>query len=297
MIINSAITSALNAMGRNFPYPGGFGQFIADILSQISTGTVGSTAAGADIDAVCLGGGQCTPDPDTTSAAGAGLTFGYQAGRMRVGQNIVNISAGTIRLAASSANYVEADATGKVSANTSGFTAGRCRLWIVNTGVATVSLPPINPRALLECPAPHAVTAGMVSTALATKSLTISTGDVTGGNSWIMVVPAAGNVSAAVFCSATAVPASDASYWSMSLVNHGQGGEKVAMVASDNWANSTRAAGGAAMTAFVPRELNLNAGNLSVAAGDVLEFALSAAGTNPPPISRGVLRVDVAASV
>jgi hypothetical protein len=69
-----------------------------------------------------------------------GLTWGYYGGTAMIGGTPTPIANGTITLAASATNYVEAEpSTGAVSSNTTGFTAGRTRLYQVVTGASTVS--------------------------------------------------------------------------------------------------------------------------------------------------------------
>ncbi len=69
-----------------------------------------------------------------------GLVWGYYGGTAAVAGVPTQIANGTITLTASATNYVEADpATGAVSANTTGFTAGRIRLHSVVTGASTVT--------------------------------------------------------------------------------------------------------------------------------------------------------------
>lgn len=73
----------------------------------------------------------------STSAA---LTFGYYGGVVSIGGTPTQVSNGTVALTASATNYVEADpATGAVSANTTGFTAGRLPLYQVVAGASTVT--------------------------------------------------------------------------------------------------------------------------------------------------------------
>lgn len=68
----------------------------------------------------------------------SGLTWGYYGGVVRVSGVATVIANGTIALTASASNYIEADsATGAVSKNTSGFTAGRIPLYTVVAGAST----------------------------------------------------------------------------------------------------------------------------------------------------------------
>lgn len=74
-------------------------------------------------------------------AGTSGLTFGYYGGIMLVDGVLTSISDGTVALTASQTNYVEATRAGVVSANTSGFTAGRIPLYTaVTSGSAITTL-------------------------------------------------------------------------------------------------------------------------------------------------------------
>ena len=71
----------------------------------------------------------------TTSA----LTWGYYGGTMTVDGVLTQISNGTILLAASVTNYLEADRTGAIFVNSIAFTAGRTPLYSIITGVSTIT--------------------------------------------------------------------------------------------------------------------------------------------------------------
>lgn len=68
-----------------------------------------------------------------------GLTWGYYGGYLFVNGVLTSIADGTVSLTASNTNYVEATAAGVVSANVSGFTAGRIPLYEVSAGSSTIS--------------------------------------------------------------------------------------------------------------------------------------------------------------
>jgi hypothetical protein len=69
-----------------------------------------------------------------------GLVWGYFGGAVMVGGVPTQVANGTLTLAASATNYIEADpSTGEVSSNTTGFTAGRTRLYTVAAGTSTVT--------------------------------------------------------------------------------------------------------------------------------------------------------------
>jgi hypothetical protein len=97
------------------------------------------------------------------------LTWGYYGGRMLVDGVLTSIANGTLSLTSSSTNYIEATAAGVVSANTTGFTAGRIPLYTVTTNTTTVSSyndfrSPIDPRFV-----PH-----KVSIAITTANVTLT---------------------------------------------------------------------------------------------------------------------------
>jgi hypothetical protein len=75
-------------------------------------------------------------DPATTT----GLTWGYKAGKVRNDNTIWEVSAGTLTLTANATNYIEVNpADGTVSANTTGFTAGRIPLYVAVTGGSSIT--------------------------------------------------------------------------------------------------------------------------------------------------------------
>lgn len=59
------------------------------------------------------------------ASATTGLTLGYYGGSLGLAEQKVNVADGTIALTDNATNYVEVDAAGSVSKNTSGYTAGR----------------------------------------------------------------------------------------------------------------------------------------------------------------------------
>lgn len=70
----------------------------------------------------------------------AALTWGYLGGTVSISGTPTQVANGTVTLAASATNYIEANpATGAVSVNQTGFTSGRTPLYSVVTGAATVS--------------------------------------------------------------------------------------------------------------------------------------------------------------
>lgn len=69
----------------------------------------------------------------------SGLTWGFYGGDILVDGVLTEIANGTVALTASATNFVEATRAGSLSANTTGFTAGRIPLYEVVTGTATVT--------------------------------------------------------------------------------------------------------------------------------------------------------------
>lgn len=78
-------------------------------------------------------------DFDEDASITKGLTWGWQAGRVRNDNAVTDVAAGTLTLTASTTNYVEVTPAGNVSANTSGFTAGRIPLRTVITGASAIT--------------------------------------------------------------------------------------------------------------------------------------------------------------
>jgi len=73
------------------------------------------------------------------ASACSALTWAYYGGRHWNGTNVVLLSNGTLSLTNNATNYIEATTAGVVSANTSGFTAGRIRIAKVVTASGAVS--------------------------------------------------------------------------------------------------------------------------------------------------------------
>ena len=78
---------------------------------------------------------------DEKSSTTTGLTWGYQAGLLRVTNSIVAVTTGTVGLTDDAVNYVEIKTDGTVTKNTVGFTSGRLALRLITcaSGVQTVS--------------------------------------------------------------------------------------------------------------------------------------------------------------
>ena len=100
------------------------------VPSQSAKETTANNLHAAASPALLLGYNQST----TT-----GLTWGYLEGNMLVDGVLTFIAAGTLALTASATNYIEATRAGVVSANTTGFTAGRIPLYEAVTGAAAIT--------------------------------------------------------------------------------------------------------------------------------------------------------------
>jgi len=83
-------------------------------------------------------------DPDTT----VDTAFGYNAGRIRKDNKIINVAGGTVDLTDDSRNYIEVGPTGAVSANATGFTKGSIPLYVVYVASEDIKTP-IDKRAFL----------------------------------------------------------------------------------------------------------------------------------------------------
>jgi len=69
----------------------------------------------------------------------SGLQWGYNGGTLLVDGALTPIAAGTVTLTASATNYLEADRSGAVSVNTTGYSAGAIPLYTLVCGAATVT--------------------------------------------------------------------------------------------------------------------------------------------------------------
>jgi hypothetical protein len=246
---------------------------LEEIFAQILAAAIGITANAGDVDALALGGGHFTQDTDTTT----GLTFGYKAGRFHNGSALVSVSAGTILLSASASNYVEVSRAGTVSANTSGFTAGRLPLWTIITGSSSITSVTIS-KPLMTLIGEDGITGALMSTAAKTKPMELLAGTISATKTIRFRVPVAGTIAAAGLIAGTTVAANDTNYWTFGIVNKGAAGAGSTVVVDGTAAaNSTKATGGSAVTADVGRSFTLTgtSADLVVAAGDVLVLTIT----------------------
>lgn len=266
-----AQSQAINRAVRLDPTIGlDFADELNALWALIDAGNVGITANAKDVDAIALGGGAISHDPDTTS----GLTLGFTAGRINFNATPVSVSAGTVVLSSSSTNYVEADAVGVVSSNTGGFTTGSCPLWIIVTGVSSISTF-TQRRTLMTVITAGGITGTQLSTAGKTKTTVVVVGTLSATGEVKVPLPnVAGVVTDIRVAVDTTIAASDTNYWQFSAVNKGAAGTGTTDVLSTAAANSTKVTNGSAVTAYVARSLTLHGtgANLITAAKDILVF-------------------------
>jgi hypothetical protein len=242
---------------------------IINLWASIDAGSIGITATAIDVDSLALGGGHFSRDADTTT----GLTFGYKAGRFHNGLTVVSVSAGTIALSASNTNYVEVNRAGTVSANTSAFTSGSLPLYTVVCGSEAISTVTVS-KPLMTLIGSAGVVGSMLSTAGATKEFVVLAGTLSATGDFVVPLPnVAGTISRIGLVVETTVAANDTDYWTFGVVNKGAaGGGTAVVVDATAAANSTKATGGSACTAYVQRDLTLTgvAGDKIVTAKNVL---------------------------
>lgn len=295
MGLSSTQINALNSGNPNALSVGaGVGDLLSDIYSQLSSGNFGIKNLSADIDALTLGGGAFTYDPDSSG----GLNFAYKAGRAWVeGTGYAAIAASSVGLSASSTNYVEASAAGAISKNTVGFSQDKLPLYVVITGPATItSVTPWKP--LLRVRPTGGYPGAVLSTAASTKMVQVPLGTVSATASFLIHAPshAATLVKAALLVDTT-VGTDAANIWTPTLTNKAGGGGTNAMLATGN-GNTNNATGGSAFTAFSQRVFAVNptAGNVQTAAGDCLQCILTKASA-APNLTNAVLLLEFSFAV
>lgn len=272
-------------------YP--MGAELNDLWAAIDGGNIGITAVAGDVDALAKAAASrplaFAQNLDTT----VGLTFGHKGGCAMFAQSLVSVAAGTIALANTAVNYVEVNAAGTVSANTTGFTAGSVPLYLVTCAAGAISLV-VNARVLLRAMQDAGITGKMMAASPKTKCVSIPLGTVSASGDLTIVTPAAaGKLIRASIALKTTVAADDTNYWTFGLVNKGAAGSGTTkMIDSTVAANSTKATGGSAITGYIKRALTLAADpDANHAAEDVLVFSMvkAAAGAN---LVEAVLRLD-----
>jgi hypothetical protein len=280
--------SSLNRISRPFStvYTGGFGQLMQDMLTELSSGTIGCTSEGYDIDSLCLGGGAFSYDPVASALVG-GLSFVYYAGTVRAGGAVTTTAGATLTLTGSATNYIEVDSAGTVHVNTAGFTAGRYGLYTVVTGSASITSV-TSAKTLISWTPPGSITGALLSAAAATRSADVKVGTLTATATYLTFAPCTGTLTAASLVSPLAVASSDTNYWTMSVTNLGAAGSGMEALLAATAANTTKATGGNALAVNVPQALALGA-TLAVNDGDVLAVTFTASGA-PSPLTGAAAR-------
>lgn len=244
---------------------------LEEIFAAITDAAIGITASAADIDAACLGG--------YLFAVGthSGLNFAYGAGRFHDGSAIVTVSAGTVLLTANQTNYIEVARDGTVSANISAFTAGRLPLYTAVAGASTIGTV-TNRKPLYTLIGTAGITGTQLSTAAATKELTVQLGTISATTTILVSAPNVASVLAGLrIAVGTTVTTSDTDYWTIAAVNKGPAGSGTTDVLDTGAANTTKVTGGSAITANVARAATLHGtgANLVLAANDVIAITLT----------------------
>lgn len=289
--LSAAQTAALAQDNRQFAqqFAGGLPQLIEDLKADVSSGNIGITAAAWDVDALALGGSNYALNSDTTT----GLTLGHRGGRVFNGLANVTTAAGTVTLTPSSTNFVEVSATGVVSANTVGFTAGRLPLWTVVTGVSAIST--ITRSASVYCVQGLAgITGQLLSAPGKTKELHVLLGTISATTAFRVIAPnTAGRLVKAVLVVDTTVGSDNTNFWTFDLVNRGASGTGTTPMLLATDTNTTKTTGGSGISADVARTLSLNGTptNLDTAADNVLRFTATKAAAAPNLVG-ALLRLD-----
>jgi hypothetical protein len=111
---------------------------MADSTTNLNSITANTSGAAAQANALVDAASPATLF-GRNSATTTALTWGFFGGKMLVDGVLTTIANGTVALTASNTNFVEATRAGVVSANTTGFTAGRIPLYQVVTGGSTIT--------------------------------------------------------------------------------------------------------------------------------------------------------------
>ena len=289
--ISTPVRLALNSVSP-IALAAGFklGDQLDQILSNVSAGNLGITAAAADVDAVAAGGGSVSRNPD----ADAGLTMGYTAGRVWVdGGAFVAVAAGAIALSPSTTNYVEVDATGAVSKNNVGFSQDKCPLFTAVTTSTEISSV-TQAKAINRCRPPGGYPGAVLSTAAKTIRLQQQLGTIAASSSFLIPSPShAAKLSRVALVVDTAIAMSASDYWTFTVQNKGIDGSGVNQLLDATAVNTTNTSG-SAIAAYTQRALVLQStvpANLTIAANSCLLFAAAKSGA-AANLSRCALEVD-----
>lgn len=112
-------------------------------------------------------------------------------------------------------------------------------------------------------------------------------GTAAGATDTYVTATVGGVLSAAQFASLAALIASDTNYITFTITNLGQTGAGTAVMLAVDPANTTKATGGAALTANARKNLTVHAtaANLVVAKGDRLKITATVTGTLPNTVT------------
>jgi len=260
---------------------------LEEIFRRTEEGTIGVTALGRDIDAVCKNGTAFSTDPATTT----GLTYGHLGGRVMKAGSVAVVAAGTVALTPSVTNFVELDpADNLVKRATGSFTAGRLPICTILT-TADAILTTTNTRALLGFVPPASITGSLLTIAGKTKEIEIALGTIAATTSFSLIGPAAAStLTAAVLLQQSTIAAHDSNYWTFALTNQRTANPMLAITPG----NSSRLTGGTGVTAAVVRPLQMHPtpANLAAAVNEPIEFTVTKTGT-PADLVRATLRLDL----
>lgn len=279
--------STFNGVDPNYP----FSQLIQDIEDGLSAGAIGITSNAYDIDSITLGGGMF----GRRIGADSGLTIGFYGGRLNpLGLAMVTVANFAVALSASLTNYIEVDAAGTVTKNTTGFTPGRYPLYTVlagSSGFVESNVTKIKPLAAI-LPS-GGFTGALLSTAMKTKIAEIPIPSISATTTIRLIAPSfAGKLSRVVWMPDATIAADNTNYWTLTIVNKQNGTGSVAMLDPVD-ANTTKLTGGSPLTADTPRVFTLHStpGNLVTAADDGIQIVLTktAAASN---ITGGTIKLE-----
>jgi hypothetical protein len=295
MYYTSAEQSSMDRDARNMKAAGvPLSGELEALRELVTSGNLGITSNAWDVDSLAWGGGAFSVNADLTT----GLTFAYYGGRICTLNAILTVAAGTLTLSPSTTNYVQVSPAGVVSSNTAGFTAGYVPLYIIVTGVSTISTI-TNAKALLTSLPNGGVTGAMLSVAASTQNVQRHVSSIT-TTTTIPLLIAPGQpvtLNKLMIAATAAVAANNINYWTFSVTETGPAGTGATAMLAATAANTTQATGGFSLTADVIQQLALNAtsGNLVTAAYDVIVFTATATGS-PPALTNLAIRAEFANS-
>lgn len=110
----------------------------------------------------------------------------------------------------------------------------------------------------------------------------------------VLIVPETGTLESFKFVPGTTLAANDTNYITFEIVNSGQAGVGTTAMLAVSDANTTKATGGSALAAGVPRALTIHgtAANLVVTKGDVIVVKATVTGTLANSVSGSTFALD-----